>query len=173
LPEASHYPRNFIFELRSILYAQMALIPLGILLRGAVTIGDIVQSWGVVYGPGVVRAYEIESRKGGAPVIVIDDETLKSVAPAIEKDHSAWQLDGLVRNEGKMTYLDYLRACENELNVPEQEYSLFLALHRDLIRNGLMKHTRTPILAKYEWLKDYHERTLRERFGSECHHLSV
>jgi hypothetical protein len=151
----------------------MALIPLGILLRGAVTIGDIVQSWGVVYGPGVVRAYEIESRKGGAPVIVIDDETLKSVAPAIEKDHSAWQLDGLVRNEGKMTYLDYLRACENELNVPEQEYSLFLALHRDLIRNGLMKHTRTPILAKYEWLKDYHERTLREQFGSECHHLSV
>jgi hypothetical protein len=121
----------------------------------------------------VVRAYEIESRKGGAPVIVIDDETLKSVAPAIEKDHSAWRLDGLLRKEDKMTYLDYLRACENELDVPDQEYSIFLALHRDLIHNGLMKYARTPILAKYEWLRDYHERTLRERFGSQCHHLSV
>jgi hypothetical protein len=120
-----------------------------------------------------VRAYEIESRKGGAPVIVIDHETLNSVAPAIEKDDSAWQLNGLLRKEDKMTYLDYLRACENELNVPEQEYSLFLALHRDLIRNGLTKYARTPILAKYEWLRSYHERTLRERFGSGCHHLSI
>ncbi len=87
--------------------------------------GDIVQSWGVVYGPGVVRTYEIESRKGGAPVLVIDDETLKSVAPAIEKDHSVWQLDGLLRKEDKMTYLVYLRACKNALNVPDQEYSFF------------------------------------------------
>jgi hypothetical protein len=42
MPETKYYPHNFIFELRSILHAQIALIPQGIPIRGAVTIGDIV-----------------------------------------------------------------------------------------------------------------------------------
>jgi len=63
MPESKHYPRNFLFELRSILYSQIALIPRGITVRGAVTIGEIVQSWKVVYGRGVIRAYELESMK--------------------------------------------------------------------------------------------------------------
>src|SRR5258708_18191832 len=40
MPETRHYPHNFIFELRSILHAQIALIPQGIPIRGAVTIGS-------------------------------------------------------------------------------------------------------------------------------------
>ncbi len=31
-----------------------------------------------------------------------------------------------------------------------------------------MKYARTPILAKYEWLGDYHERTLRERYRARA-----
>lgn len=175
MPLAKHYPRNFIFELRSILHAQIALIPQGICIRGAVTIGDIVQSWGRVYGPAVVRAYELESRKGAPPRIIIDDEALTLLQPDIEKENWASELVGLVRQEGSTYYLDYLKACENELNVPEQEYSIFLTLHRDLIRKGLSKYAGMPfVLPKYEWLRDYHERTLEERFGTDIPpHLSV
>ena len=166
MPESRHYPRNFLFELRSILHSQIALIPRGITVRGAVTIGDIVQSWKVVYGQGVVRAYELESRKDSPPRIVIDDDALSSVRPAIERDNLTAELAGLVRVEDSVTYLDYLRATENELNVPEQEYSMFLKHHRDLIRAGLTKYAGRPsILRKYEWLEAYHQRTLLDRFG--------
>jgi hypothetical protein len=48
-------PAYFIYELKSILRAQVALIPHGVAIRGAVTVGDVVQSWDVVYGPAVVR----------------------------------------------------------------------------------------------------------------------
>jgi hypothetical protein len=168
MPAAKHYPRNFLFELRSIMYAQIALIPRGITVRGAVTVGDIVQSWKVVYGPGVVRAYELESRKGSPPRIVVDEEALSRLQPAIDKEQLGGELDGLIRREGSTIYLDYLRACEHELNVPEQEYPMFLALHRDLIRKGLAKGAVHPfLLPKYEWLKEYHERTLQERFGRD------
>jgi len=75
-------------------------------------------------------------------------------------------LDELIRTEDSVTYLDYLRATENELNVPEQEYSTFLKHHRDLIRAGLAKYAGRPsILRKYEWLESYHQRTLLDRFG--------
>lgn len=119
MPETKHYPHNFIFELRSILHAQIALIPQGIPIRGAVTIGDIVQSWGRVYGPAVVRAYELEGQKGAPPRIIVDDEALARLQPALEKENLDSELADLVRKEGSTTYLDYLRACERELNVPE------------------------------------------------------
>jgi hypothetical protein len=168
MPEAKHYPKNFTFELRSILHAQIALIPRGITVRGAVTIGDIVQSWKIVYGPAVVRAYELESRKNSPPRIVVDSEALSSLRSGSGGEAISKDLEELVRTEGGVSYLDYLSACEGELNVPEQEYPLFVKHHRDLIRRGLEKYAGRPsILAKYEWLKGYHERVLRERFGRE------
>ena len=155
-------PQNLIFELRHILHSQIALIPQGITVRGAVTIGEVVQSWKVVYGKGVVRAYELASKKGSPPRIVVDNEALAELRLAPEQV----DLSGLIRTEDSVTYLDYLRACEAELNVPEQEYPLFLRLHRDLIRSCLRKYINRPHeLQKYEWLKSYHNRTLVERFG--------
>jgi hypothetical protein len=168
IPEEKYYPRNLLFELRSILHAQIGLIPRGITIRGALTIGDIVQSWGIVYGPAVVRAYQLENKKGGPPRIVIDPQSVALVEPVIEKENLGSEWAALVRKEGGTTFLDYLRACELELNVPEQEYPMFLQFHRDLVRAGLTKYVGQPsILSKYEWMKNYHECTLRERFGHE------
>lgn len=166
IPESRHYPHNFLFELRSILHSQIALIPRGVTVRGAVTVGNIVHSWKVVYGPGVVRAYELESGKESPPRILIDTELLSKASPAIERNGLASELAGLIRVEGSVSYLDYLSACEAELNVPEQEYFLFLQHHSDLVRLGLAKYrTNSRVLRKYEWLESYHKLVLRERFG--------
>ncbi|HXU36836.1 MAG TPA: hypothetical protein VN937_10785 [Blastocatellia bacterium] len=175
MPVGTHYLHNLIWELRSVLYAQIALIPQGILVRGAVTIGDVVQSWGCVYGPGVVRAYELESCKGAPPRIIVDNKVLSCLQPTIEKESLDSELNGLVRKEESIAFLDYLRACETELNVPEQEYPIFLAAHRDLIRSGLTRYDGVPqVLPKYQWLRDYHEHTLQERFGADIpSHLRV
>jgi hypothetical protein len=174
MPEEINRPRNLLWELRGILQAQLALIPKGILIRGAVTVGEIVRSWGRVYGPAVLRAYDLESADGSPPRIVVDEEALRLLVPALEKEEGLKdELDGLVTIEGSTKFLDYLGACEAELNVPEQEYPLFLELHRDLIRNGLARYVDSPkVLSKYEWLKNYHSRTvksyarrLKEHFG--------
>jgi hypothetical protein len=166
VPQRKHYPHNFIFELRSLVYSQMALIPLGVPIRGTVTIGDVVQSWGIVYGPAVVRAYDLESQNGGPPRIIVDDAALTLLRPDIEKEHLQPELEFLIKEDRSTFYLDYLKACERELNVPEQEYSIFLAHHRDLIRFGLKEYANKPsVFSKYVWLRDYHECTLREQFG--------
>jgi hypothetical protein len=160
-------PQTFLFELRHILHSHIALIPQGIIVRGAVTIGDVVQSWRVVYGQGVVRAYELESKNDSAPRIIIDTVALEKLRLVLEKEGLDVELNALIRTEHSVTYLDYLRACEVELNVPEQEYPWFLGLHRDLIRSCLRKYGDRPgVLQKYEWLKVYHNRTLVECFGT-------
>ncbi len=100
--------------------------------------------------------------------MVVDDVLLTLIRPDMEKENLGSELDCLIRRDGPTTYLDYLRACEIELNEPVQEYPMFLTLHRDLIRRGLTKHSTQPdILSKYQWLRDYHEQTLNERFDAE------
>jgi len=161
------------YELKTILRAQVALIPLGVAIRGAVTIGNMVQSWNVVYGPAVVRAYQLESIPGGHPRIVIDDDALNLLDPGLG-DILVSEL-GLAKRQGNEIYLDYLKACEVELNVQEGAYLKFLQIHRDFIRERLVKYAEnSKVLPKYEWLRTYHERTLQERFRLDIPpHLSV
>lgn len=163
MPESS--PAYFIYELKSILRAQVALIPEGVTIRGVVTIGDIVQSWDVVYGPAVVRAYDLERPKGGPPLILIDDEALNLLQPPLDRSRLASTDLGLVRCEGMKLYLDYLGACESELR-QGQEYLQFLKIHRDLIRQCLdRKEEKQEVRQKYEFLKSYHENVLQQKFG--------
>jgi hypothetical protein len=166
-------PVYFIYELKSILRAQVALIPEGVTIRGVVTIGDIVQSWGVVYGPAVVRAYELESLKSGPPRIIIDDEALGLLEPAADKEKMLSASP--VRKEGSTIYLDYLGACEVEFRDKDEEYPRFLEIHRDFIRRNLAKYADKPdVLRKYQWLRAYHESILQEKFGLDIPpHLSV
>jgi hypothetical protein len=168
IPATDHFARNFIFELRSLLIAQIALISEGIPLRGSITIGDVVQSWGIVYGPAVVKAYGLASQKDSPPRIIVDKDALASIETAVEEDKLGLELAALLKEDGPIYYLDYLGACESEFNVPEQEFPLFLQIHRDFIRKGLAKYESVPhVLTKYQWLESYHERTLRERFGAD------
>jgi hypothetical protein len=178
LPISPSLSFNFIFELRSVLNAQIALISEGILIRGAITVDDIVQSWGIVYGPAVVKAYALENQKGSPPRIVVDEDALAELRPELKKDKSDSVLSSLIKRDGSTTYIDYLRACEGEFNVPEQEYPMFLAKHRDLVRHGLSTYAAEPrVLPKYEWLKTYHDRcieTIAADYGaSAIQHLRV
>lgn len=173
MPATTHFARNLAFELRSLLNAQIALISEGILIRGAVTVGDIVQSWGIVYGPAVVKAHVLEDQKGSPPRIVVDEQAL--ALATTEEENSDSELSGVVTKDGSVSYVDYLGACEAEFNVPEQEYPIFLKIHRDLIRENLAKYSlNSRVLSKYLWLKEYHERALEERFGGDVPpHLRV
>jgi hypothetical protein len=166
-------PVFFIYELKNILRAQVALIPEEVTIRGVVTIGDIVQSWGVVYGPAVVRAYELESLKGGPPRIIIDDEALGLLEPAADKEKLLSASP--VRMEGSTIYLDYLGGCEIEFRDEDAEYPRFLEIHRDFIRRNLAKYADKPdVFLKYQWLRNYHENILKEKFGLDApSHLSV
>jgi hypothetical protein len=163
IPSAAY----LLYELKNLVYAQMALIPLGVAVRGVVTIGQIVQSWGVVFGPAVVRAYDLESEPGGVPRILIDSDALSRLSPPMTVEQLA-DFPGLIKRDGSKLFLDYLQACEDELNVPEQEYPAFLEIHRDFIRDSLTRYADNPkILSKYQWLRHYHNSTLHERFGSD------
>ena len=81
---------------------------------------------------GVIRAYKLENQEGSPPRIIIDPEAIGAIRPSLERENLISEFESLVCVDGAGCFLDYLRACEAELNDPEQEYPLFLEHHRDL-----------------------------------------
>ncbi len=163
----------FFLELLGLVHAQVALLSEEIFVRGAVTIGPLVRSYSVLYGPGLVAAYQLE-QTAVYPRIVVDHKALE----VIRKDPRLWVHDreselesigNLTRRDTEgVTYIDYLRASETEFDAPEHEYPAFLKLHKRLIQSNLAKYSDdAKISAKYAWLAGYHDTIVRERLLPE------
>ena len=67
---------NIPYFLRAIAIMQLMTSSLGFLLRGGIAIGDIYHDDEVVFGPALVRAYELKSQIAVYPRIVLDKEVL-------------------------------------------------------------------------------------------------
>jgi hypothetical protein len=73
-------------QLFRIAVKQMSVAGFGFLLRGAVTIGDIIHDDQIVFGPALIRAYDLERTVAVYPRIVLDQvvlDELKQPSPII------------------------------------------------------------------------------------------
>jgi hypothetical protein len=140
-----------------------------LLIRGGVTVGNIVKSYGQLFGPAVVRAYELESKIAIYPRIVVGEEVFEE----LENNRGLWMHDKrdekqAVRNllrtgdDGEL-YVDYLRVIRDELDDPVTEYDEFLNRHQSLITECLQRYSGNDnVRAKYTWMDRYHQLTLRD-----------
>lgn len=99
---------NFQACLRNILemcaYFQIAAFGCGIAVRGGITVGDFFCNDIFVWGKGLLRAYDLESKIAVYPRIILDTDVLDLIEEYDSVDgkcHSAEDVDGV-------TFLDYL-----------------------------------------------------------------
>lgn len=73
-------PEGLVFlEINHLARAQVALIDEGFLIRGALIIGEIERTYGVLFGPGLISAYELEREQAQFPRIVVDSTARSGV----------------------------------------------------------------------------------------------
>jgi hypothetical protein len=160
----------FFWELNDLLHAQVALIANNVLIRAGVTVGDAYVGYngeGPVFGPAMVRAFEIESQEAIYPRIVIDDYAieqhqtnpwLRSQDNTLEYEIKA-VADLLTTGEDGTRFIDYLRASYSQFE-GLASYLDFLSSHADLVRDGQKQATDRRTRRKYEWLARYHDRSV-------------
>lgn len=155
----------FFHELLDLLHAQIRCVGSGVVIRAGVTIGDAhvgLDGKGPVFGPAMVRAYEIESHEAVHPRIVVDGAAYDAFLADTrlhKEDHSAdmeaGYVDKLLRVDGDGTrFIDYLAGSESEFDHPGG-YLEFLDRHAALVRDKLATTTGSVRL-KFEWLAGYH-----------------
>ena len=139
-----------------------------LLIRGGITIGELAKSYGQIFGPGFVRAYELESKHAEYPRVLVDqcvlDELYRNPRLCVhDPDTDAGYLKAMLRKDtdGKL-FVDYLRVVADELDNPE-DYPGYLAKHRALINRRLKEFIEpSRVREKYEWLSRYHDKTVEE-----------
>ena len=163
------------WELLDLVHVQAELIKEGVLVRGALTIGDIFVDGPITFGPALIRAYELEATVSVAPRIIVDPlvfgliETYPALRGNPPQDEMQYLCRILKKDRDGVWFTDYLRAFESEAN-SQAAYLEVLRAHRDLIADRLRDLTRLdPVVTKYGWLKEYHNNWINslnvERLG--------
>lgn len=161
----SEFPYGMLFhELYDLVFLQGELVKHGLCLRGGIAIGDVHFDAKTIFGPGFVRAYEMESQFANFPRIVLDPQVLQQLMKdkAMIANHhdiaeEVTHIRKLVRKDADgLFFVDYLNAFLPEVDVPEFQ-PLFLRDHKKLILEGVGKTAAlTGVSAKYLWLANYH-----------------
>lgn len=147
----------------------------GLLLRGATTIGPMYlhsdQGW-PVFGPGLVGAFELESREVIYPRIAVHSDAVEryrndadaAKAASYEVDREMVSL--LLTQDGAgHSFVDCVRVIIDDQNWGPDEVFAFLQSHRILINQGL-RASSGGVRRKYTWLHDYHNKSIDHLLAS-------
>ena len=166
LGESRVHTLTFLGELGDLARAQLAMIERGVVLRGAVTIGDVFVSRNGVFGPAFVRAYELETGLAKYPRIILDTvflDALTAFGAADQDDgirHDKLAMHWLSYGEDGVPWLDYFSWLVSMEWDSDSVLNYFIK-HRDLIlRNRPELAALDTVSAKYLWLAKYHNQSL-------------
>ena len=157
------------YEIKNLAIAQAILMIEKVLLRGALVVGQLERSYAVVFGPGLIAAYDLERSYAQYPRIILAPELLQNVKenPLLRahayNEEMTYISDYIKRDDDGMVFIDYLGGWK-AVAESEEVYVDFLKTHKKLIENRIVEfRSDGRILPKYLWLKKYHVAVVRSR----------
>jgi hypothetical protein len=167
--QGSRYGLMF-FEMLDLVHMQGELINHGVCVRGGVSIGEVHFDNQTLFGPGFVRAYELESIYADYPRIVIDPmliQQLKKDQRLASDQHTlseeiAYIRKNIRKGSDGIYFIDYLRSFLTEIDRPDN-IPVFLQNHKQIIlKNSGGAAQLSSISAKYLWMATYHNELIAE-----------
>ncbi len=146
-------------------WLQLELVRRGFFVRGALTLGGFHIYGGLIFGPALVEAYELEQRAVQPRVVLGEkaEECLRATVSRLRRSERLGQ--PLLRDYDGHAFVDYLALA---LESPEDPTEVLRA-HRDKILERLREHRgERDTWEKYRWAAEYHNQVVGERMpGAE------
>lgn len=151
-----------------VLHVQISLIPLGIFVRGAISVGEATTNGELMTGQGITYAERLRDEVADMPRVIVDPAMLR----AIDKNPNLWAphhdsmdelryIHDLLREDSDgLWFIDYLRASSTEVGELEDYYN-FLHDHKVLVQRKLENaHVLNRNTRALTWLWHYHEQRI-------------
>ena len=137
------------------------LLQLGMLTRGGIACGQLIHEDRLIFGPGLVSAYRIESQTAKVARIIMDEETTAFVQESKTDRNVSEYFDASLRVDADgFTYLHVLREMGEDIaagkNGSLQEG--WWGTARRNILNQLAEAKGEPFANKVEWFANYYNR---------------
>lgn len=139
-----------------VLHLHIDAMAKGYMIRGAITQGLLYHTEDIIFGPALVKAYELESKVSNFPRVIMEDSLLNTGATNCKKGHTfnmeMEYLKNIVSldNDGYY-FIDYFENAFSEMDEPEY-FPDYLDAMRKVITNGLASHN-VSLKSKYMWMK--------------------
>jgi hypothetical protein len=155
---AVHEQSAVFYLLSDIAFAVIDLAIRGYLVRGAVTIGDLIHTKRYLVGPAMVEAYDLESKVAKDPRVLINPKLVSIARKAHAERHDARYEERSVRafmtkdTDGQY-YINYVswRSVVETAGMEDDNYPLYLGDIASILTRGLAK-TDPSVLSKYLWI---------------------
>lgn len=144
-------------------WLQLNFVQAGFFVRGGLSLGRFHIRDGLIFGPALVEAYELESKVADHPRVLLGSAAARSqldATAAYAEPRSSPQCLLLRRDADGHTFIDYLSLLLDEPVDPRPD----IAMHRDRIVAQLGAHARNKrVWEKYRWVAEYHNDFIRRR----------
>jgi hypothetical protein len=147
---------------RWVSYIAWRALAMGQLIRGGVTIGHLFHADGVVYGPALIDAYELETRVANYPRVVLSNTVITRAGLQSADFCRFVDQDGL-------SCLHYMRDAilRNEIGGGDinQDVKPWVTQIRQLIGRNIAAFQAAGDLrrlSKWQWMSSYFERTIAQ-----------
>ncbi|MGG2469320.1 hypothetical protein ACOV1W_16470 [Paraclostridium bifermentans] len=145
------------YILLDIIRIQLDLANRGIILRGGVSIGELYHNRETIFGPAMIKAYELESKNAIYPRIILDQKLLDYAYENPSDHHNSEQemeyiLSLIEMDKDGYWYTDFL-SQEGELDYQSDIVYIFDKL-KEITSKGI-KSSNESVKEKYLWLDSY------------------
>jgi hypothetical protein len=158
------------YMMADLAYMQLGLVLEGFFLRGGIAVGELYMDEDLVFGVGILDAYDAE-RAASAPRVLLHETAVAEVRKQVGYYTS---VEGAPHNEAILVdedggfFLNYLDAVWPD----RTEYADYSALqkHHEMVVSRLREFEDSPtVLSKYEWAARYHNYFCHATYGAEAY----
>lgn len=161
--DGKYHDGGLFHEILDLVHAQAELANLAVFTRGGLTTGKIYHEKNTMFGPAVVRAYDLESSFANYPRIIIDPYALETLATDKRlraehhdlEDETRYIRDLIRQGDDGLYFVDFLGAFRGEMDNQEQFPDYLRNLKSIIVREARDAEERLSILQKYLWLARY------------------
>lgn len=141
----------------------------GVLLRGAVSVGELYHEDNLIFGPAFIDAYNLESRIAKYPRIIFSEKLYEGKTADEYLETNDLHLLCSKDSCDDRIYIDYFKKNLGVVNNIYDEGEYIKKLH-DIIQKELQKATDkqdSNLIKKYEWAKERFEESFETKIKSE------
>jgi hypothetical protein len=138
---------------------QARLLAFGVLTRGGISLGLTFHKDDVLYGEGLIKAHDLESKTAIYPRVVIDPELIAPLAPGYKAMLLSQDVDGLWHTD-PFAFGVLPHNSEALLEDANDPHLVFLEEFAQKIDNEIKAATDVGVAAKWSWLKSKHAEAL-------------
>jgi hypothetical protein len=152
---------TFIRELADLASIQASLARAGVFVRGGVTVERIHSSDTVVFGPGLIRAYRLESELAHVPRIIVDPTAIQKfrerpIPKSRMRNEIAAMRKSIRHADDGLWFVDYLRAGAAALGEDAAVRAFLKEHHVSVTAAAATVDVASSVLPKYLWAAKYH-----------------